>query len=716
MAAALPRIRPRIHHGVKVFYYLLNIKTRLPYGDNKMTEQQSYVRHALQSACDKIRNTPAGGRNETLNREAYCIGQLVGADTLDEKNAYDELLGAALQAQLPDDEAKRTIEGALNDGKQNPRDLSEITSYEQKKEQDSEPKTKYAKQLWEESSPLQDSIAETYLRDCRGLKGPFSNDLRVHPGVGHRQSGSSHPALVSRITGGVGLGESVHVTYLKNDGLGKADVAPNKRFLGAVKGGYILLGQLGEHIIVAEGIEKGQACQEATGICAISALSATNMPSIELPSVVKKVTLCGDKGAAGEDAVKKTAQNLARKGLTVRLAFPPDSSDWDELPQETIASLIGDACTCAPEDKNETSLEFDSDFSVESLRQDKSNALISGIFNRGELAVLYSKYGNGKTFLALDIGRAIAARDEWHGHQLNNAPVLYIGLEGQTGLQKRILAAKQEAGDCGNMFARLTTKVSLNRQLGDQGIATILQAAKELEKKSGQKVGLIIFDTLARTMAGDNENEAKDMTNLIENRVGEIQRQTGAAILLVHHTGWNEGHMRGSSALGGAADVIMKIKCEDEDPKPDSVRQVLLEKCKDGEDGTVLLNFKLKVVDLSDDDFDELLTSCVIDPTDAPAQSATKLSGQKRLALQFLNDTLVEYGKPIGPNAHDISPNTRVVEIEKWREECRRRKLANTEDLDSQQKAFKRASEDLRNMGFIAFSHCYVWKVKDDEA
>ena len=44
---------------------------------------------------------------------------------------------------------------------------------------------------------------------------------------------------------------------------------------------------------------------------------------------------------------------------------------------------------------------------------------------------------------------------------------------------------------------------------------------------------------------------------------GRIQRATGAAMLVIHHTGKNGSNERGSSALRGAADVMVKLSNED---------------------------------------------------------------------------------------------------------------------------------------------------------
>jgi hypothetical protein len=80
-----------------------------------------YAEAALESATATVRTTPEGKRNETLNREAFGIGQLVAAGAINAGDAEDELVDAAMSAGLPESEARRTTLGALKDGASSPR-------------------------------------------------------------------------------------------------------------------------------------------------------------------------------------------------------------------------------------------------------------------------------------------------------------------------------------------------------------------------------------------------------------------------------------------------------------------------------------------------------------------------------------------------------------------------------------------------------------------
>ncbi len=89
------------------------------------------------------------------------------------------------------------------------------------------------------------------------------------------------------------------------------------------------------------------------------------------------------------------------------------------------------------------------------------------------------------------------------------------------------------------------------------GLAAILGLVQEAD------ADLIVFDPLARLMAGD-ENSTRDMSRVVD-ALDRIVRTTGAAILVLHHSGKpraedprDGGHLaRGSSVLYAAADSVM---------------------------------------------------------------------------------------------------------------------------------------------------------------
>jgi hypothetical protein len=62
-----------------------------------------------------------GARNDTLNRAAFRLGQLVAAGHLDDTDTTQRLLAAATTVGLGDREAAATVRSGLDAGKHHPR-------------------------------------------------------------------------------------------------------------------------------------------------------------------------------------------------------------------------------------------------------------------------------------------------------------------------------------------------------------------------------------------------------------------------------------------------------------------------------------------------------------------------------------------------------------------------------------------------------------------
>jgi hypothetical protein len=81
----------------------------------------AYTLAALSGELEKVLAAAPGHRNDTLNRAAFALGQLAGAQLLDHHIARDELVSAAERIGLPRSEAERTITSGLTAGTHRPR-------------------------------------------------------------------------------------------------------------------------------------------------------------------------------------------------------------------------------------------------------------------------------------------------------------------------------------------------------------------------------------------------------------------------------------------------------------------------------------------------------------------------------------------------------------------------------------------------------------------
>jgi putative DNA primase/helicase len=87
------------------------------------TIPDAYVRAAVDAECRAVASAPEGQRNDTLNRAAFALGQLVGAHALGRREAEARLLAAALTCGLDHREADATIRSGLDGGEQHPRQI-----------------------------------------------------------------------------------------------------------------------------------------------------------------------------------------------------------------------------------------------------------------------------------------------------------------------------------------------------------------------------------------------------------------------------------------------------------------------------------------------------------------------------------------------------------------------------------------------------------------
>jgi hypothetical protein len=245
--------------------------------------------------------------------------------------------------------------------------------------------------------------------------------------------------------------------------------------------------------------------------------------------------------------------------------------------------------------------------------------LIKGVLPMGEFGILFGASGSGKTFVALDMMFAIALGREWRGQRVKKGRVVGIAAEGGAGIGKRGEAYAIYHGIDLSTVDNLQIITAAPNFLDDDDISEVIAEIKNLGD-----VRLVVIDTLAQVSPGANENTSEDMGRVLRN-IKLLHEATGAMILVVHHAGKDLSKgSRGWSGLKGAAEVQVEVLRHDS-----GQREIVLEKMKDGEDGTVW-GFKLEVVEVGIDLDGDVITSCVAVEADriVPVEDPTK--GLKR--------------------------------------------------------------------------------------
>jgi hypothetical protein len=381
----------------------------------------------------------------------------------------------------------------------------------------------------------------------------------------------------------------------------------------------------------------------------------------------------------------------------------------DFLPEEQIAehlqrltSLHGVVCRSAG------TLEYATSATIDTVRKDVVKDLISA----AGAAMVYGESRAGKTFVLTDLGFSIAHGTKFMGRATEQGAVLYVPLEGQGNFRKRLAAAKQRHGDPGKMFAWVKRPGTLNSSLDSASyVAFLIATCKQLAGEADAPVRCVIIDTLARALAGENENDASVMAAAMSH-AARITAETGATVLFSHHPGKDkERGPRGSSNLFASCDDVIEIERED----GDSVRSVFVRKAKDGEEGPVG-TFTLDRVELGIGADGEPVTSCVVNHrASTPKRKMRRrpkdgtANGKALVEL----DHLVMKGKGTLSKGHERIPDgLTLINVDDWRA-ARRKKRLSEGDNDSEERAFRRTKQQLSADGWVGAYDAWVWLIAD---
>lgn len=253
---------------------------------------------------------------------------------------------------------------------------------------------------------------------------------------------------------------------------------------------------------------------------------------------------------------------------------------------------------------------------------------IKSVFPETGIAAIFGPSTSGKSFLCFDMAGAIAGRVDWFGYRVRSGHVVYVCLEGESGLRNRVAAYRSEHG--GASLANVRFIVEPFGLLNGDPFA-LIRAIKAVP----MECPTILIDTLNRAAPGADENSSVDMGLIIES-CKLIQAETGGLVVLVHHTGKDaQKGPRGHSSLIAALDAAVLVTRDGDH------REIKLVKVKDGQDG-MSHGFRLKVITLGEDEDGDPVTSCVVEPVDCQGEGGKKpkkpLGGNQKIAWAWLSE------------------------------------------------------------------------------
>lgn len=325
----------------------------------------------------------------------------------------------------------------------------------------------------------------------------------------------------------------------------------------------------------------------------------------------------------------------------------------------------------------------------------KRQPLIKNLLDRHGMSVVYGESNSGKTFLVLDIALHIALGRPWIGKRTRQGKVLYIAAEGGLGLVERLQA-----------FTRhYSLKESPPLYLIPCGINLCNQDAdtQEIVKEASllDNVEIIVIDTLARAMAGGNENSPDDMGAFVKN-CDLIREKTKAHVLIVHHSGKDTSKgSRGHSSLRAAVDTEIEVIKDDAGTVTAEIR-----KQRDGKTGDKF-NFNLESVSLGVDDDGDPISSCVLAQTDAPPKARRNLTAAQQRAVDTLSELMIDKGKKCIPKKG--MSLLIVVRTEDFRTALTRANISASDKPDSLRRQISRVMDDLNNKGITSSWDGMTW-------
>ena len=180
---------------------------------------------------------------------------------------------------------------------------------------------------------------------------------------------------------------------------------------------------------------------------------------------------------------------------------------------------------------------------------DKPEPLINGWLYAGTVNTLIAPAQGGKTWVGVHLACCVATGRPWHGMPVDQGPVWYLAIESPTSVTERIMTWRDVVND-GEPIDGLT--VHPEGTLDSAGIDRMLAHVRSTRVLPR----LIIVDTLRAAASGSIGN-GPNAARLIE-RLKYLARQTGAAVLLLHHVG-RTGTAAGAQEL--ETNVDSRLRC-----------------------------------------------------------------------------------------------------------------------------------------------------------
>ena len=289
------------------------------------------------------------------------------------------------------------------------------------------------------------------------------------------------------------------------------------------------------------------------------------------------------------ESIHKTALrrwDIDRAGRLANAAYSGDNDDWQREREETSAyfadGAAGSVAGKAGGNSRRRSYPILTDLEVEAFEPAKG--IVGDILFEDSIAYLFADSDTWKTFVAASWCGCVATGTPWLGREVQQGPAIFVPAEGARGFGKRLTAWKMRHDFAGQSIDFFVVPMAVNL-LDRQSVPTLIDDIRAHPRLAGRKPAIIVFDTLASSMDGGDENDTPD-ANRVTSAVRSLKQAFGCCVLLLHHSGNAYTHrMRGNSAFRHNSDTTIQVIApplpEGQKRKPGDVVTLHSNKAKD---------------------------------------------------------------------------------------------------------------------------------------
>lgn len=498
----------------------------------------TYAGSIFSRLCDEVRTSNVGERNNQLNKSSYIIGRMVAAKLVDSWDAEAELVRAAMDAGLPEKEARLTINSGINNGSKNPMYLTRGNEDRAPAKNITELRAK-ARKKFQTAPELRADPQTEFLGTWWPVRDEPQNGKRFQISWSEMESKCSSPKDYASK-------EAVpqwSLCTFKNDYRKKV----------CHEGCYGLVVDVDQDpTLSSEDIRKA--------LLGIAYIAHTSWSHAQKKAKWRVIVPTARPISADEYRHLEAWLAELFPGMDVRGPYQGANLPANRPGYEWDSQRPGEAgVTVLDPDKilNRDDLLVLSCPEMLAVKLPQRKSLLTPVIKEGQTAMIHGWRGTGKSFFVQALAVAVASGSkflDWHAEQCSKVLLIdgeMSGHELQERIQQQILALGADPGDNLRILANDFQKdyVSIPN-LGS------LEGQIKIEKHL-KDVDLVIIDNLSCLCNAGPENEAESWAP-VQEWLRDIKK-TGLSVILVHHSG-KSGLQRGTSKREDILDLVLGLK------------------------------------------------------------------------------------------------------------------------------------------------------------